>query len=134
MRYFTMNGCTWCVKYVMANSKELIDRTGKYRAATTDPKTLMIYISDTVPEGKLPQVLIHEMTHAAIFSYNLLPDIHRMVKKRYWVEAEEWVCNLLANHAADILCTASRMTDINIFEMIPREFDRLANKEGGSYA
>lgn len=125
MRYFNMHGYSWCVRFVPANSSELKDRSNKLRMATTDPSNYTICISANIPQDLLPKVLIHEMTHAVLFSYDLLPDIHRMVKKRYWVEAEEWVCNLMSDYAAKILCEASRVTETDIFEMIPREFERL---------
>ena len=39
-------------------------------------------------------------------SYGLLPELHRMVKKRYWVDAEEFVCNILADYGQFVIGTA----------------------------
>lgn len=33
-----------------------------------------------------------------MFSFDLLRDIHRMVHPEYWLEAEEWVCNFIADY------------------------------------
>ena len=51
---------------------------------------------------KLNRVFIHELGHCALFSYNLLTQLHRMVKNQYWIEAEEWACNLLADYGGMI--------------------------------
>ena len=51
-------------------------------------------------------IVIHELGHCVMFSYSLLPELHRMVKKRYWVDAEEFVCNILADYGQFVVGTA----------------------------
>lgn len=41
-----------------------------------------------------------------MFSYDLLPQIHRLVDPVYWIEVEEWVCNFIADYGQTIFDTA----------------------------
>ena len=47
---------------------------------------------------QMSTVLIHELGHCVIFSFNLQYDIHKVVKEDYWLEAEEWLCNFIAGY------------------------------------
>jgi len=107
MTRFELNGHTWDVIFVEPHDHRLVDRTGEIRVATTDPKTRCIYLSQDLHGTFLRKVLIHELSHCAMVSYDLLGDIHRMTKQRYWVEAEEWVCNFLADYSFDLLSIAN---------------------------
>lgn len=108
-RAFVMNGYFWRVSFVAMNSSYLIDRTGSRRVATTDPDTLCIYLSDELKGANsfLRTVLVHELGHAAMFSYGLLPAIHSFVKPDQWIEAEEWVCNFIADYGDGIFNIAN---------------------------
>lgn len=79
------------------------------RVATTDPKTLCIYLSDELYGEFLRTVLKHELGHCAMFSYNLLPAIHGFASPDKWIEAEEWVCNFIADYGEEILDIADRL-------------------------
>ena len=46
----------------------------------------------------LTHVFLHELGHCIMFSCGLLFELHRMVKREFWIEAEEWVCNFIANY------------------------------------
>lgn len=59
--------------------------------------------------------MVHELGHAAMFSYNLLPAIHRFVKPNRWIEAEEWVCNFIADYGDDILDIADSILSSGSF-------------------
>lgn len=97
-----MNGYEWTISVVNPKSHYLVDRTGSLTVATTDPSTLTIYISSELSGYFREKVLIHEMGHATMFSYYLIDDIHSMVPYEKWVEAEEWMCNFLADYAQNI--------------------------------
>ena len=97
-RGFMMNGTYWRVLFVLSNSPYLIDRTGEQKLATTDPNTRCVYLSSDLEGEMLNKVLVHEIGHCVIFSYGLLDIIHSMVKPEYWMEAEESVCNFVANY------------------------------------
>ena len=84
----------------------LIDRTGRLCLATTDPKTSTVYLSNSLAGPKLRTVLLHELGHCAMFSYDLLSEIHSVVDPSKWIEAEEWVCNFLADYGDEIFDVA----------------------------
>lgn len=103
----------------------LVDRSGKATVATTDPSTLSIYISDELDDEFLTRVLIHELGHCTIFSFGLLGDIHRMVYPLYWEEAEEWVCNFIADYGMMIFSIAKDTLGNKAVEIVPQELERL---------
>ena len=126
MNRFTMNGYLWRVCFVDNDDPMLVDRTGELTVATTDPTTLRVYISNDLDGSFLTRVLIHELGHCAMFSFGLLDDIHRMVQPRYWIEAEEWICNFIADYGMKIFSTAYRVLGDRAIEIIPYEIERIA--------
>lgn len=101
-----MNGYLWHVKFEDPDSPMLVDRTGTQRVATTDPRLGMVFLSTELEGSFLLRVLVHELGHCALFSYGLLEQIHRMVHPCYWVDAEEWVCNFIADYGQTIYSIA----------------------------
>ena len=102
MLSFSMNGYRWRVLFDSPYSPNFIDRTGKLCVATTDPRTRTIYLSNRLAGDFLHTVLIHELGHCALFSYNLLSDVHNAIPPQLWIEAEEWICNLLADYGEEM--------------------------------
>lgn len=58
-------------------------------------------------------------------SYNLLDEIHEMVKPEYWIDAEEWICNFIADYGLRIFSAAYRVLGDDAWMVIPQEYDRL---------
>lgn len=104
-----MNGVYWQVIFVDPRSNYLMDRTNKKRVATTDPSTRCVYIANNLSKDFLLRVLTHELGHCAIFSYGLLDDIQTAVDPYYWEEAEEWLCNFMANYGYEITSLARQI-------------------------
>lgn len=125
MDSFYMNGYLWKVFFVDPNSELLVDRTGILRIATTDPVTYCVYLSNTLKGDLLNRVLIHELGHCTMISFHLLEDIHRMVKPDYWIEAEEWVCNFIADYGLQIFSTAYSILGEEAWIFVPYELERL---------
>lgn len=125
MRYFYLNGYLWRVIFVDPLDNELIDRTGKRTVATTDPYTGSVYISNTLYGEFLVKVLLHEIGHCAMVSFQLLDDIHRMVHPVYWIEVEEWVCNFIANYGMLIFQSAYQVLGVDAIAHVPQEVERL---------
>lgn len=125
MEHFLMNGYFWWVKYVDPESGYLVDRTGKHRLATTDPRTHCIYLSNTLQGEMLNRVLTHELAHCAMFSYGLLPDIRQAIRPEYWIDAEEWVCNFIADYGRKIFSTVYDVLGDEAWMVIPYELERL---------
>ena len=82
MNSFYINNYLWLVYFVDPYSPELVDRTGQLRVATTDPLTHTIYLSEDLSQDFLQRVLLHELGHVTMISYNLLDELHRMVPPR----------------------------------------------------
>lgn len=106
LRQFYMNGDLWRVQFVSPNDNILIDRTGNRTLGVSDYSTHIISIASNLHGEFLNRVFIHELGHCVMFSYGLLPELHRMVKKRYWVDAEEFICNILADYSHFVIGTA----------------------------
>lgn len=125
MDHFYMNGYLWRVHFVDPDSDLLVDRTDTKTIATTDPETYCIYLSNALRGDLLNKVLIHELGHCTMISFHLLDDIHRMVKRRYWMEAEEWVCNFIADYGLRIFSAAYRILGDEAWIFVPYELERL---------
>lgn len=125
MDSFVMGGDLWHVIFISPNDVNLIDRTGRYTVATTDPVTQTVYLSEELSGDFLVRVLIHELGHCALLSFNLLDEIHKVVLPMYWIEAEEWICNLLADYGRVIFSTSYRLLGNEAWRLIPQQFERL---------
>ena len=121
MNHFYMNGILWHIRLVPHNSPLLVDRTGNARVATTDPISRCIYVSYGLDESYFDRVLIHELGHCALFSFDLIRDIHKMVRREFWIEAEEWICNFIADYGMMIFFIAGEITTI------PRKIELLVS-------
>ena len=119
MERFTVNGWLWRIRFVDPDSPYLVDRTGRRTIAVTDPKLQHVFVARGLSGEKLRRVLIHELGHVTLVSYGLLPELHRMVRPAYWTEAEEWICNLLADYGAMIFRKASDQLGYDILEWQP---------------
>lgn len=119
-----MNGIDWRVVYVRSNDPMLIDRTGKLTVATTDPNNYTVYLSNKLQGPFLIKVILHELGHCAMVSYNLLNFIHSSVYPEKWIEAEEWVCNFIADYGFKIFSSAYKILGEDAWEFIPRELEK----------
>lgn len=122
---FSMNGYLWKVVLVDPVSPMLVDRTGTRTVATTDPDTLTVYLSEDLDGSFAVRVLIHELGHCALFSFDLIKDIHRIAKPEYWIEAEEWVCNFIADYGRIIFSAAYYILGDDAWMFIPQELEKM---------
>lgn len=84
-----------------------------------------IFMSRSLSGALLIKVLIHELGHCALVSYGLLDDIHKVVKPEYWILAEEWVCNFIADYGAKIFSIAYSVLGNDAWMFIPYELDKV---------
>lgn len=124
MDSFVMNGQLWHVQFVEPYNELLRDRTGHITVATTDPKTHTMCLSNTLYGNFLHRVVIHELGHCAMVSFGLLDDIHRMVRPQYWIEAEEWICNFIADYGMQIFTAAYEILGSDAWLYMPQELER----------
>lgn len=125
MTSFTLNGITWRIQIVPPSSHYLTDRTGLIRVATTDPDTNRIYLSNRLCGSFKTRVLLHELGHATMVSYGLLDELHRFVEPEYWIEAEEWVCNFIADYGRKIFSVAYKELGEDAWRVVPMELDKI---------
>lgn len=127
-----MNGHNWSVKFVHPQNPKLVDRTNILRVATTDPSDHCVYLSQALQGEFLRHVFVHELGHCTMVSFGLIEEIHRVVYPEYWIEAEEWVCNFIADFGMMIFDTAySMLGDYNrAFMFVPSEIEKaIRNKD-----
>lgn len=125
MDTFYMNGDLWRIKSVNPNHSELMDRTGKRCLATTNPVERCVYLSNNLRGTLFSRVLIHELGHCAMVSFDLLDEIHRLVEPEYWIEAEEFICNFLADYGWEIFHTAYGLFGEDALLYIPSEIEKM---------
>lgn len=122
---FYMNGLRWNVRWAKATDPILVDRTGSLTVAVTDPDTMTIYLSNELRGSFLTTVVLHELSHAMMISYGYLEQIHRYCKKRYWVDMEELIANLIAQQAKEIFQRAYDIVGDEAIRFVPYELERL---------
>lgn len=91
-----MNDYMWKVVEVSPNAEVLIDRTLTRTVATTDPRTLCIYLSNELSGDFKKRVIAHEMGHACCFSYGLLNEIWECCYPDKRIQMEEFICNYVS--------------------------------------
>lgn len=121
---FFMNGMLWSIRFVNPNSDILIDRTLSKTVAVTDPETMTIYLSNKLRGEFLTRVVLHELSHAMMISYGYLEQIHRYCKKRYWIEMEELIANLIADRAYEIFQRAYDIVGDDAIRFVPYGLER----------
>lgn len=107
MEPVVINGDLWRVVRVPVGDPHLVDRTDSERLATTDSKTMTIYISSAVKPPLLDKVVLHEVSHAITVSYGLLEPLRAVLPPNLWVYVEEWAAQLVENHAIEASHIAS---------------------------
>ena len=90
---FNINGYDWKVKLVSPNHPQLQRFDGLWTIGSCNNNLRTIYISDMLDEQMLWKVLCHEITHAAMFSYNILLTI----------DQEELLADLVATYGYEII-------------------------------
>lgn len=124
---FYMNGLHWNVRWAKATDPILVDRTGSLTVAVTDPDTMTIYLSNKLRGEFLTRVVLHELSHAMMISYGYLEQIHRYCKKRYWVDMEELIANLIAQQAKEIFQRAYDIVGDEAIRFVPYELERMVS-------
>lgn len=92
-----VNGLNWKIKFTHNENDLIVD--GSVRLGVTDRNRLTIYLYDNLYGNLLRKVLIHELTHAWLFSYDYELD----------VEFEEMLCNFVDTYAEEILYEAESL-------------------------
>ena len=88
-----INGEEWRVLLVSPSHPSLVRRDGVITLGCCDDLNKTIYINEATNDFYLKKVLCHELTHAAMFSYNI--DLT--------YEQEEIVADLIATYGQEII-------------------------------
>lgn len=90
---FNINGETWKIVFVSPQHPQLIRSDGSYTIGVCDDAAKTIYIDDSIQGTLMKKVLAHEITHAAMFSYNVELDLAQ----------EEILADLIATYGQEIV-------------------------------
>jgi hypothetical protein len=90
---FIINGEEWRVLFVPEHDVSLLKPNGDFAIGACDDYTKTIYLNEFLEGDYLNQVLCHEITHAAMFSYNVALSLAQ----------EELVAELMAIFGEEII-------------------------------
>lgn len=90
---FTINGKHWRVVLCSVHHPMLIRSDGSLSIGACDDASKTIYLNQNLKGDLLKKVLCHELTHAAMFSYNV----------ELTLEQEEMLAELIATYGEEII-------------------------------
>ena len=90
---FTINGEYWQIVMCSANHPMLIRNDGSLSVGACDDTSKTIYLNENLHGNFLKKVLCHELTHAAMFSYNVYLSL----------EQEELLAELICTYGEEII-------------------------------
>ena len=96
---FTINGEVWAIHFVSPNHPALYRSDGSLTIGACDDDTKVIYVNDMLNEQLMRKVICHEITHAAMFSYNIL----------LTADQEELLADLIATYGDEIISITNRV-------------------------
>lgn len=96
---FLINNIYWKLAFVDPNFPLLQRMDGSYTIGACDNLTRTIYINNMLQGMLLRKVLCHEITHAAMFSYNV--DLT--------IEQEQLVADLIATYGDQIIYITNKI-------------------------
>lgn len=96
---FQINGENWSIYAVPPSHPTLYRSDGSLSVASCDDNEKTIYINNTLYGDFLKRVLCHEITHAAMFSYNV----------NLTVDQEELLADLIATYGHEIIYITNKV-------------------------
>ena len=96
---FLINNIYWKLSFVPSNFPLLQRMDGSYTIGACDNLTRTIYINNMLQGVLMRKVLCHEITHAAMFSYNI--DLT--------AEQEQLVADLIATYGDQIIYITNKI-------------------------
>ena len=90
---FQINGEWWKVVLTSTIHPKLFRRNGSLAIGSCDDESKTIYINENLSSMCMKKVLCHEITHAAMFSYNVELN----------VQQEELLADLIATYGQEII-------------------------------
>lgn len=96
---FLINNIYWKLAFVSPDFPLLQRDNGEYTIGACDNLTRTIYISNTLQGQLLKKVLCHQITHAAMFSYNV--DLS--------VQQEQLIADLISTYGDEIIYITNKI-------------------------
>lgn len=96
---FIINNIYWKLAFVSPNFPLLQRLNGEYSIGACDNLTRTIYLNNTLTGPLLNKVLCHEITHAAMFSYNV----------NLSIEQEQLVADLISTYGEQIIYITNKI-------------------------
>ena len=96
---FLINNILWKLAFVAPDFPLLQRMNGDFAIGACDNLTRTIYINNTLQGSLLKKVLCHQITHAAMFSYNV--DLT--------VEQEQLVADLISTYGDEIIYITNKI-------------------------
>lgn len=96
---FSINGEYWKILAVPSHHYKLMRSDGGYTIGVCDDNDKTIYLNNQLQGDFLKKVLCHEITHAAMFSYNV--DLS--------IQQEELVADLMSTYGDEIIDITDEM-------------------------
>ncbi len=96
---FNINGEDWKIVLTSPNHPMLYRSDGSLAIGACDDETKTIYINETLDNKLIKRVLCHEITHAAMFSYDVDLDLNQ----------EELLADLIATYGQEIIFITNKI-------------------------
>lgn len=96
---FSINGEEWQIIAVPFNYYKLYRSDGSLSVAACDDIDKTIYVNNSLEGDFLKKVLCHEITHAAMFSYNV----------NLTVDQEELIADIIATYGNQIIYITNKV-------------------------
>ena len=90
---FNINNEFWTLEFVPFNDRHLRRPNGSYTIGSCDDDLKRIFLSENLSGAMLKKVLCHELTHAAMFSYDV----------NLTVAQEEMLADIIATYGEEII-------------------------------
>ena len=98
---FSINGEQWRLLFVPQNHVALLKPNGKFAIGACDDYTKTIYLDKSLTGDYLKKVMCHEITHAAMFSYNISLSLQQ----------EELIADLMSTFGDEIIDITNMLFD-----------------------
>lgn len=96
---FLINNIYWKLAFVPPNFPLLQRLNGEYSIGACDNLTRTIYLNETLQGPLLQKVLCHEITHAAMFSYNV----------NLSIQQQELIADLISTYGDEIIYITNKI-------------------------
>ena len=94
-----INGENWRIVLTSPVHPALVRSDGGLTIGACDDSNKTIYLNEQLPPQQLKKVLCHELTHAAMFSYDI----------ELSLEQEELLADLMATYGQEIIFTTNKI-------------------------